>query len=66
MNTPRNITQAMNAGYIVKRINYKASSKVLIILEPRFYNHGMKAQLSYWISRNYAKRIMGEYQWLAF
>lgn len=66
MTTPRSIAAAQRKGYVVKRINYKESSKVLMIMQPRWYNPGMKAQISFWVSRNYAKRIVGDYQWLVF
>lgn len=64
MNTPRNIASAQREGYVIKRINYKESTRVLVIMEPRFYNYGMKAQVSFWTGRNYAKRLVGETRWI--
>lgn len=65
MNAPKNISSAHKAEYIIKDIRYKYSDKVLVVMEPRFYNHGMKAQVSFWVSRNYAKRLVGEERYMA-
>ena len=56
MKTPRTLSSAIGAGYVIKGIDYGRSKKCLVKLEPRFYNQGMKALISFWISSAYVKR----------
>lgn len=54
---PRNLKNALENGYIVKRIDCKGSKKISVILEQRFYNkRDWPVQLSFWLDREYFKR----------
>lgn len=59
MTTPRTIAAAKKAGYkVIKVSDYNGySNKERVDMEPRFYNSGMKARLSFWVSRQYAKKV---------
>ena len=56
MKKPRSITEAHKLGYVTKRaIAYQRS--VNVIMEPRFFNSGMKSKLNFWITFLGAKRL---------
>jgi len=54
--TPKTLKSALESGYILNRVN-NYYPKVRVDLKPRFYNQGMKAVISFWVTYNYAKRI---------
>lgn len=53
---PKNLKQAIDSDYLIKRINYTGSKNCLVILQPRFYNSDKVAQVSFWINSAYVKR----------
>jgi len=57
MNTPRTIKSAIHSGYVISNVSNYNSGKERVDLKPRFYNPGMKAVLSFWVSRNFARKI---------
>jgi len=57
MNTPRTIKSAIQSGYVISNVSNYNGEKERVDLKPRFYNHGMKAILSFWVSRNFARKI---------
>jgi len=59
MKTPRTITAAKKVGYkVIKVSDYNGhSNKSRVDMEPRFYKNGMTARLSFWVSRQYAKKV---------
>jgi hypothetical protein len=60
MNTPRSIKAALNAGYTFKKVSNYGGKKERVDLQPRFYNAGMKAILSFWVSAKFARKINPE------
>lgn len=60
MRTPRTIKSALSAGYTFKYVTNYRSARELVVMQPRFYNAGMKAQISFWVSRTFARKINPE------
>lgn len=57
MNTPRTIKSALASGYEFKAVSNYGGKTERVDLQPRYYNSGMKAILSFWVSRSFARKI---------
>lgn len=57
MTTPRTIKSALEAGYTFKSVSDYGGKIERVDMQPRFYNQGMKAILSFWVSRQFARKI---------
>ena len=63
MKTPQTLKAALDAGYVIKKIDYANSKKCRVDLEPRFYDQTKKALLSFWMTSKHVKRVYpGSYQ----
>lgn len=54
--TPRTLSAALKAGYIIQDVKIGNYGKSRVDVKPRFYNQGMKAVLSFWLSTSYVAR----------
>ena len=52
----RNLKQALQNGYKLTKIYSKGSKRIRVDVTPRFYQNGMKAILSFWLTDKYIKK----------
>lgn len=50
---PKNVKQAFEHDYRVKRINHKFNKKIEVCFEKRFHRTGWDDFVSFWIDRDY-------------
>jgi hypothetical protein len=54
--TPRTLNSALHNGYKIKNILYRSDKKCRVEVNPQFPSKTKKAQIFFWLDREYLKR----------